>query len=184
MFVGHIGNPLLPLATSRFISCWPDINLCEFFSIFNISAILDSVVAHSNKNSISCMLWASSVWSNIGLYNLYNFYIHYSCCPWQQVFYTSESKQILSLRYQFVALSDNLSQRAHLAYFIYIYIYISYLCNSVLKFVSNSSSLESKGVMSGSGWNWVRITFCHSFYLYSDKFGIPTVYFCLYYLFW
>ena len=24
MFVGHIGNPLLPLATSRFISCWPD----------------------------------------------------------------------------------------------------------------------------------------------------------------
>ena len=33
----------------------------EFSSIFNISSILDSVVAPSNKNSISCKLWASSV---------------------------------------------------------------------------------------------------------------------------
>ena len=29
-------------------------------------------------------LWASSVWSNIGIYNLY-IYTDYSCCPWQQV---------------------------------------------------------------------------------------------------
>ena len=49
-------------------------SFCEFLSIFNISAILDSVVAHSNKNSISCGLWASSVWSNIGLYSLYILY--------------------------------------------------------------------------------------------------------------
>ena len=50
----------------------------------------------------------------------------------------------------------NLSLRSHLAFISYIYLFI------LLKFVSNSSPLESKGVMSGSGWNWVRFRFCHS----------------------
>ena len=42
-----------------------------------------------------------------------------------------------------VVLSDNLSFRSHLAFISYIYLFI------LLKFVSNSSPLEPRGVMSG-----------------------------------
>ena len=60
-------------------------SFCEFLSIFNISSILDSVVAHSNKNSISCRLWAPSVRSSIGsIISIISIYITV-CCPWQQV---------------------------------------------------------------------------------------------------
>ena len=49
-----------------------------FTSIFNLVAMLDPVVAPSNRNSISCWLWDSFLRSSINL-------ICYSCCPWQQV---------------------------------------------------------------------------------------------------
>ena len=57
-----------------------------FFSKFNISAILDSVVAHSNKNSISCMY-------GLHLWVLYNLYIYILQLP-MATSNPSESKQI------------------------------------------------------------------------------------------
>ena len=97
---------------------------CEFLSIFNISTILDSVVAHSNKNSISCMHWAPSVRSDIGLYSLYILYITV-CCPWQQVLrciHQSNSEALVTS----LLLSQTIWVWEHIWALFHIYIYLFY----------------------------------------------------------
>ena len=64
------------------------------------------------------------------------------CCPWQQLLDASESNQIL-LSYQLCGpLRQSESEDTSGLYFLYILFIL-------LKFVSDSSTLEPRGVMSG-----------------------------------
>ena len=96
MFVGHIGNPLLPPATSRSISCWPDFILWVSSLFLMYPPYWIQLLPIATRIPFPVKLWASSVWSWYWpVFPLYLIYITV-CCPWQQVIRCiHESKQIL-----------------------------------------------------------------------------------------